>query len=116
MKSLADFFSHISISQPISLNQTRRTMENRALLMDRANALERDMHATLGACDRLKSLLLEVSKNQALIDANQNVKIKVQRQETYEVRAGPNNTRCNICHQLCHPNCGYGDGEDKKNC
>lgn len=116
MKSMTDFFDFISISDPISLNQTKKTLENRALLMDRANALERDMQATLGASDELKSLLVQVSKNQAAIDANQNVTITVNKQANYDVRTGPNHTRCNICQQLCHENCAFGDGDDKKNC
>jgi len=38
------------------------------------------MVKTLGASDELKSLLIEITKNQADIDAHKNVKIKVQRQ------------------------------------
>lgn len=116
MTSQKEFFNLIQISVPISLQMTQDVVQHRQMLIIKASQLEDQMKKSMTASDRLKSLLVELAKNEAAINANKNVKMKVLKAKQETTRVGPNNTWCQNCHCICHKDCGFGDGDDKKDC
>lgn len=115
-ESQSEFFNLISLSEPISLRMTQDVMAARDMLLKKAGQVENEMRDSLAASDRLKGLLQQLAKNEAAINANQNVMLKETVEKQRTERVGPNHTYCENCRARCHENCGYGDGEDKEGC
>ena len=118
-ESFAEFFAHFATTKAVSLQLTKKVLEERQHLETIVTGLHKRISTGISKIDELNEKEENLKKNEAAIEGSKNFKFPVKFMNFREVDisgTGRYVTNCLKCNFTCHENCVYNNSDDKHKC